>query len=164
MIDNTNITLYTISCDRKQINKAKSWDKVVDITDTFRVKQPSSILNPVITLSVLTVGEDKYPNVNYAYVPLWGRYYFVDDITLEHDGLLTLTLSVDVLMSYRDKILSSQQFIARAESLNSALYIDNERPIQANKKISPSDSAVLGIFPESIGNNYILTVAGGYLC
>lgn len=157
----TNISLYTISCDRKQIDKSKSWDKVVDITETFRVKQASSILNPQITLALSTIGEKNYASVNYAYVPEWGRYYFVDDITLENDSLLTLTLSVDVLMSYKDKILSSQQFISRAESLNSALYIDSEKPIQANKKISVPDSVVLGIFPESTGNNYVMTVAGG---
>ena len=157
----TNITLYTISCDRKQIDKSKSWDVVANITETLRVKQPSSILNPVITLALSTIGAKNYAAVNYAYVPDWGRYYFVDDITLENDGLLMLTLSVDVLMSYKGKILSSQQFIARAESLNSPLYIDSERSIQANKKISVPDSVVLGIFPESTGNNYVLTVAGG---
>lgn len=161
MNEYTNITLYKISCDRKQIDKSKSWDKIVDITETLIVKQPSSILNPVITLALSTIGAKNYAAVNYSYVPDWGRYYFVDDITLENNGILTLTLSVDVLMSYKDKILSSQQFIARAESLNSALYIDSERPIQANKKISVPDSVVLGIFPESTGNNYVLTVAGG---
>lgn len=161
MNEYTNMTLYTISCDRKQIDKSKSWDKVVDITETLRIKQPSSILNPVITIALSTVGAKNYAAVNYAYIPDWGRYYFVDDITLENNGILTLTLSVDVLMSYKGKILSSKQFIARAESLNSPLYIDSERPIQANKKISVPDSVVLGIFPESTGNNYVLTVAGG---
>lgn len=161
MNEYTNMTLYTISCDRKQIDKSKSWDKVVDITETLRIKQPSSILNPVITIALSTVGAKNYAAVNYAYLPDWGRYYFVDDITLENNGLLTLTLSVDVLMSYKGKILSSKQFIARAESLNSPLYIDSERPIQANKKISVPDSVVLGVFPESTGNNYVLTVAGG---
>lgn len=151
------IHLYTNQSDRKKINKTLEPFFPEDTGKTFRVKQDCSILKPEIVLSLDTIGKN-YAICNYAYVPQWKRYYFINDITLESDGLIALSMEVDVLMSYKSNILSSKQEVIRSESLNSPLYIDNERPLQANKLLY---SLKLGTFPEVSGNNYFLTVAGG---
>lgn len=164
----SDIYFYVCSCDRKKIDKSNALavypSPRVGNTNggihTFKVKTPCSIFNPEILIAAESIGKS-YADINYAYVPAWGRYYFVDDIIAENDGLLRFTLSVDVLMTYHVNILNSQQFVVRAESLNSALYIDTEKPIQSNKLLS---MLKLGTFPESIStttNNYVLTVSGG---
>lgn len=163
MANNTLLILYTCTCDRKKINKTGALDNETRITDTFRIKEPCSILNPVVQLATSTItsaGINVY-NLNYAYVKTFNRYYFINDITYLNDGLVELSMSVDVLMSYADKILASQQEITRSESVNSQSFIDTERPIQSNKILQVGTSQYLGAFPEATGNNYVITVAGG---
>ncbi len=156
----SDIQLYITQSDRKKVKKNVSL--VVDITQTFRIKEPSSVFNPEILLSRETVG-DKYAAVNYAYVPKWERWYFIDDIIEENDGLIRYRMSVDVLMTYADKILASQQEVIRSEKINSMLFADSERPVQSQKYITYTDPAKgeFGAFPEATGDNYFLTVAGG---
>ena len=151
----SEIILYKNQSDRKKINK--NITEIVDITDTFRIKENTSIINPTVILSRETVGK-RYASVNYAYIPMWNRYYFVDDIVVMNDTLLSLTMTCDVLMTYRDTVMSTPQEIVRAEALNSELYIDTERPIQSNKLL---DIVKIGDVPMSVGNNYAFTVAGG---
>ena len=151
----SEIILYKNQSDRKKINK--NITEIVDITETFRIKENTSIINPTVILSRETVGK-RYASVNYAYIPMWNRYYFVDDIVVMNDTLLSLTMTCDVLMTYRDTVMATPQEIVRAEALNSELYIDTERPIQLNKLL---DIVKIGDVPRSVGNNYALTVAGG---
>jgi len=154
-MNNTNVILMKCNSDRKVVNK--NVDVIVNITDTFRIKEPCSILNPVFVLSRTTVGNN-WASVNYCYIPAFKRYYFVDNITLESYNMIRFECSVDVLMSYAESILSSQQEVVRSQSLNSRLYIDPERPLQSNKIM---ETYQIGLFPEVTGNNYVITTSGG---
>lgn len=159
--------LYSNQSDRKSV--VKSLDEIVQITESFQIKEPSSIINPVIILSRKTVGK-RWADVNYAYIPEFKRFYFVDNISISPAGLaasggydaasgfLTLEMSIDVLHTYRTQILDSQQQVIRSEFLHSTMYLDPELPIQANKIVKDFQ---IGLFPEASGNNYVLTTAGG---
>ena len=154
----SEIKLYNSNTDRKKLEKDLN-NKIADI-DTMQIKEPCSVINPVVIVSRSSVGK-QWANVNYAYIPMFHRYYFVDNITLQHDGLLELALSVDVLMTYADDLKGQQLEVVRSSSLNSKLYIDPEMPMQANKLLSYK---TLGLIPESVSassKNYYLTVAGG---
>lgn len=151
----SEIILYKNSSDRKKVKKDLS--KIVEVTETFRIKEPSSIVNPVVTLSKNTVGTS-WVTANYAYIPMFKRYYFIDDIVACNDGIIEFHLTVDPLMTYKDGLLSTKFEFVRAEALNSRLFIDPELPIQGNKLLTYK---ILGSIPESGSNNYILTVAGG---
>ena len=164
MANNTLLILYTCTCDRKKVNKAGSLENETKVTGTFRIKEKCSILNPVIELATTTIesGNLQLAALNYAYIRRFNRYYFITDIRYMNDNLVELTLDIDVLMSYADKILKSSQEVTRAQSINSKSFIDNERPIQSNKILRAGDAQFIGNFPESPGaNNYIMTVAGG---
>lgn len=167
MADNTNVTLYSCKCDRKVVNKKPYIGQGVKITDTFRIKEPCSMAHPVIMLSTSTVRYNdrlQLNNVNYSYVELFQRYYFIDDIIFLNDGLLEMHLTVDVLYTYMDDILGSQQEVVRSESINTPQYVDNERPIFFDRWLDASASEVFGMVPEDQGQgsvNYYLTVAGG---
>lgn len=147
------VTLYSNSSDRKVVNK--NLEEIYSVK--CRLKEPCSILRPIVTLTRTSVGK-RWASANYAYIPAFNRYYFIDNITLLNGGLMQIEMSVDVLQTYAEQILGSQQEVVRAQSLNSKMYIDPEMPLQANKLI---DADIIGGFPDSSGNNYFLTVAGG---
>ena len=158
--DVTIITLFTCKCDKKCVAKEKYLKDPKVIKNHFRIKEPCSILNPIIELTASNAVKAGVPlaHVNYCYIHRFDRYYFIDDITFENDGLIELKLSVDVLMSYADSIYGSQQEVIRSEALNSPKFIDNERPILSDKIVT---TKLLGNLAESTGNNYYMTVAGG---
>lgn len=162
------LTLYTCKCDRKTVDKTAFLDNIT-VVSSCRIKEPCSMLSPTVQISKTSANEAKLPlsSINYAHVDIFNRYYFVNDITFENDGLITLSLEVDVLMTYAGDILSSQQEVIRSEKINSKLYIDPEKPIQANKLLAyaddgQSETGIIGAIPSSNnGNHYVLTVAGG---
>ena len=51
----------------------------------------------------------------YAYIPLFSRYYWVDDWSWE-DGLWTVHLDVDVLATYKTDIGETTEYILRTDS------------------------------------------------
>lgn len=164
--DNTTVTLWTCKCDRKVVAKESFLKNKTVITDSFRIKEPCSLLHPHVELAASTIKSSgiNLANVNYAYIELFNRFYFVGNAEFENNGLVMLPMDIDPLMTYCDDLYSSQQEVVRAQSVNSKLFIDNERPIQANKKLTCSDITYLGAFPEdqtSGAKNYIMTVAGG---
>lgn len=161
MPDNvTRIAFFSCSCDRKCVAKEVYLKNQTIIKSHFRIKQPCSMLDPVIELDINNVQRSglQISGTNYCYIELFKRFYFINDIVFENDGLVEMHLSVDVLMTYASDIYDSQQEVIRAEALNSPRYIDNERPILSDKILT---TKILGEFPEQSGNNYVLTVAGG---
>lgn len=163
MANNTLLILYECICDRKKINKAGSLKNTTKVTGTFRIKDDCSILSPVIQLATTTIesADLKLYKLNYAYIERFNRYYFITDIKYMNDNLVELSMDVDVLMTYAGQILDSSQEIVRSESINSKNFIDTERAIQSNKILQVGNLQYLGAFPEAIGNNYVMTVAGG---
>ena len=77
-----------------------------------QVKEPSSILNPRLIISV----DNWNPTLNYAYIPMWSRYYFIHNATVEPGKLVELDLAVDVLGTYRTSILDATAFVRRSAS------------------------------------------------
>ena len=86
-------------------------------TVTGHLKEPCSILHPVISLQ----GQNPFPNneppdfYRYAYIPRFSRYYWVDDWTWDN-GLWVVTLDVDVLATYKPHIGEQTEYILRHDS------------------------------------------------
>ena len=161
----SNMTLYQCNCDRKKVYKANSLVPVQEITETFRLKEPTSVTHPSVIVSRETVGK-KWAVSNYAYIPMFKRYYFIDNITALNGGLIQYDMTVDPLYTYASKEWGYQLLlvafeIARSESLNSKFYIDPELYLQTYRTISP---VVVGSISQDTGTSvkkYVLTVAGG---
>lgn len=160
----SEIILYKNKSDRKKLNKDLS--QIVDITGTFRLKEPTSVISPVVTLSKETIGKN-WAQVNYAYIPMFNRYYFIDKPGTLKDGLVTYEMSVDPLMSYKGALLNTAFEIARSESVNSKYYIDPEKAIIQRRVVQylpakNSGGTAQGV-PQSAANTkkYFITVAGG---
>lgn len=112
-----DIKLYNFN---KKIN---SFDHPTAAGQTFDcvMLDDSSIINPVVTIQVQGVG--LLADWNYAYIPIFKRYYFVTD-TVWTDGIWTIYLKVDVLATYRAPILQSSQYVVRSTSSFNADIID----------------------------------------
>lgn len=77
-------------------------NKKLTLVDTleFNLKIDNSILQPVLILK-------NYSKGNYCYIKEFKRYYYINDIKLLNGGLYQLQLDIDVLMTYKDVILTN---------------------------------------------------------
>lgn len=113
------IKLYKFN---KKSNSTKRPVNTAGESFSCNIKSVSSILNPVIDI-VDKSGQNKIPLYNYAYIPEFKRYYFITDITYDI-GIWTLSLSVDVLASFRSDILDSEQYVLRSSNLYDPDIVD----------------------------------------
>ena len=92
-------------------------------TATGNLKKGSSILDPVIEIDS-SLESDILGRVNYAYISLWHRYYFITDIKVDIAGLWNISMHVDVLDSYSTQIKAQSAIVARQERRNN-MYLDD---------------------------------------
>jgi hypothetical protein len=140
--------MYNLS-DARCINK-----QLVDpVSYQGQMRDEVSIMNPVVMIEVESI-----PRYNYAYIPDLERYYMVDDITIYRDGLIYVTLSVDVLMSFKRDILSSIAVVDKqAMRENGDEYIDDGSLVTDNLMFTTITEYSAG-FNDSV--EYVLIVAG----
>lgn len=91
------------------------------------IKEGSGVLRPYIRLKY-TGGS---PAIwNYAYIPAFGRYYYVGEWTYNERQWST-TLTVDYMASWRDQIGASSQYVTRSASEYDEDVIDGLYPAKA---------------------------------
>ena len=112
------------------------------------IKTPSSILRPYIDIAT----ESDLSAVNYAYIPDYDRYYFINDIVYNR-GLWELSMQVDVLASYRNTIGNTELYILRSSHTWNSYYSDRDYP--ANGNVTPVEITI-----DNSGGN--LTYSTGY--
>lgn len=109
------VELYNTKDSNNVINKTKT-DL---ISYNIKFKDVADIQNPTIILR----SETPIKN-NYACIPDFDRYYFIDSISIQPNNIYHLNLTVDVLESFKEDILNSMGSITRKE--NSNKYYDND--------------------------------------
>lgn len=110
-----NINLYKITNINKKINKTLGTYVTLEGT----LKEDCKLLDPVIKIAA-----NDPPDFNYAYIPDFNRYYFVEPPTAIRTGIWELTMHVDVLYTYRDGIMSAPCIVAKSSS-NYNLYLND---------------------------------------
>lgn len=99
-------------------------------------------------------------NANYAHIPEFNRYYFFKSPpTIVRNNLFNINLRSDVLMSFKEGILSSTAILEKQENLDkSNLYIDDGSYVFENRLTNQ-----VVMFPNKFNDNgeYILLTAGG---
>lgn len=76
-----------------------------------------NVLTPVVRFRTRTP-----VSFNYVYIESLHRYYFVSELTQDGD-ICTVRLRVDVLFTYKDKILSTGATLTKSENGNK--YLSN---------------------------------------
>lgn len=101
------LTLYIFSKKRNSTSRPSSGGTSIEV----KLKRSTSILSPVFLLS----GEiESYMLFTYA---SWdGRYYFITDMEIETNNLISISCRVDVLSTYKTEIGSYTAFVERSSS------------------------------------------------
>lgn len=121
-----SLNLYKLRGDERIVDKTTYITSVGTVYGTF--KEATDILSPSI---VIERGEVDF---NYVYVKDLNRYYFVESFISERMNLWRLNLRVDVLMSYKNEIRSTQQFILRSQSNYNRMLLDDKISITQSRK------------------------------
>lgn len=90
-----------------------------------RLREPSGILNPSIMLD-LGLLEDP-SGYNYAYIPEYGRYYWINEWTFERACWIA-SMSVDVLATWKDYIGSESLYVLRSSAAYNGSVSDRHYP------------------------------------
>lgn len=151
-----SISLYKNDSDRKRIGKQLGGALAEELPCTL--KENTSIISPTIIISAGILGKN-IAQANYAYIPDFNRYYYIDEPIAATGQMVELKLTVDVLRTYKGGLYGTAFMIARAEALNNGYFIDTEKALQNRKT---AYYKILGHITQSTtGNKYTITVAGG---
>lgn len=94
------------------------------------LKDNTNVQNPVISL---IWSHTKYTpqQMNYVFIPLFGRSYFVENVTFERNRMF-FTLRTDVLATFWWQLKKSKQYVIRSASKYNPRIIDTTLPILAS--------------------------------
>lgn len=115
------------------------------------LKTPTNIIRPIIETT----------NTNaptWSMVGMFGRYYFVTNVTYVSNGVYVVNLEVDVLASYKSQILSTPAMVVYASSNYDTLLPDNRIQQRASTNVSTANTDVPYYSQSPV---YYLQVVGG---
>lgn len=144
------ITFYTTSDDKRKLTKNLTNVKTVQCT----VKQQITLTNPVVYLHY----DSNLINANYAFIPEFNRYYFIDNMNLIDGNMIQIAMSVDVLMSYNAEIKNLTAIVDRGNSRNLTINDKTFIPTAYTNTIVYPFSET---FSPSTQYKYVMQVAGG---
>lgn len=127
-----DVIFYRNSAPPNKVDKSSNLSGKNTFTNVrFLDDNNLDILNPSV---LLNIGSEisEVAKYNYMYIAKFKRYYYIDKISTE-GGLVRIDGICDVLMSHKNDILSSKQYIMRQEQKNNSPYLDdNLLPISSN--------------------------------
>lgn len=140
--------MYDTKSSNNVINKVLENEHEFDI----KFKDKTDIVNPVVILHSSTLILS-----NYAYIPDFHRYYFVDKIELFPNSVYNITLRCDVLESFKDDILASSGFINQ-QSQNVNKYYNSNYQSEVRKEVDLYKSNVT--IDTNIKETILVTIGG----
>lgn len=143
------ITLYVNNSEVNRIGKKLT--NVFTLSGTLR--EQTNVIQPDI---LITMGNPT--EYNYAYIPLFKRYYFIKDITSVRNGLWRLHLTVDTLETYKNEILNCSCILDNTNEIGLDNYLTG-----GNWVAKVKDKTEIKTFPNGLldTGEFILITAGG---
>lgn len=136
--------------NKDEVNKIKK-NPISIITLEGNLKTKTSVVNPVIIVE----NDGVFIDVNYAYIPIFKRYYYITDISSIRNNLWQISLHCDVLKTFSEGILGSKAIIARQEN------VYNLRLDDGSYKCYSDPLIVTKLFPKGFDSqSYIFAVLG----
>lgn len=102
------INLYKYTQDPNTVNKTLGNPYTV----TGYMTNDLEIDSPTIKLTSYDL------EYNYIYIPVLKRYYFIDGVRIDPNGIWHIQLSIDVLMTFKDEIEHAQITITKQKTNN----------------------------------------------
>lgn len=140
--------MYDTKSSNNVINKVLENEHKFDI----KFKDKTDIVNPVVILHSATLILS-----NYAYIPDFNRYYFVDKIELFPNSVYHITLRCDVLESFKDEILASSGFINQ-QTKNVNKYYNSNYQSEVRKEVDLYKSDVT--ISTDVKTTILVTIGG----
>ena len=153
------INLYNLTEDKKVLDKAPTSIATVDAT-------PFEELS-IITPKLIVTYDSTYINCNYIEIPIFNRFYYVEDKIINVGNRIIFNCKVDVLKSFKDDIKNANIVVVRNEGIGAPTeIIDNQLPVSPNQKtveqVAVNDYNVTDSKLDSTGI-YILQCIGGHI-
>lgn len=143
------ILLCRSNDERRKINKSLSSGVMLEGT----LRAESSAVSPVVRVAI-----DNPTTYNYARIPAFGRYYYIDDAVSVRTGIWDLHLTCDVLMTYADGIMQAVVVLDRTEATGAETYL----PGETWKAVAKSKTDILAFSSGLLETGeYILITSGG---
>lgn len=153
-----SVTLYTFS---KRLNSTKKPPAKGGFTVQAVLKDNTSVIRPELEVV------ENVTSYNYAYIPAFSRYYFVQDVIWEK-GIWRVVLSEDVLASYKTVIGDTTAYILRCATFQDPTIIDSLYPTVVGVENTSSVGSWDWVNPDLDKGTYVVglvnnndTVAGG---
>lgn len=140
------IYLYNNESAPNVINKQLTL--ISTLTGTLRGE--ADVVNPIIRVYATSV-----PAFNYAYIPDFGRYYYLRDMQIVRNDIIELSLKSDPLKSFN--LNSITGIISEAQNIGNN-YLEHRhfvRSVKSKTDILPFSAGLLD------SGEYILITAGG---
>lgn len=145
-----DIVLYHNNSEPERV--IKSLTQVATLTGTLR--NESDVVNPFINIA----GNYFPSSANYAYIAEFGRYYYILEVASMHNGIVSLSLSSDPLMSFANDIKNLRAIIDRqAGSEHANMYLPDDVVVHDAREFYTVKSFSSG-FNDT--GEYILITAG----
>ena len=110
------IQLYRTISPREKVSKTIT---AVGSALTGSIKEESSIIDPVILIAAQDL-----PDANYLYITEFKRYYYINNIVCDYNGMFELQAHVDVLMS-NASIIRRQKVVTAKQQNRYNLYLND---------------------------------------
>ena len=92
------LRLYNTVSSNNTINKVLT----NEVTFNIKFKDVANVQSPVIKINSKNVITS-----NYAFIPDFNRYYFIEQIIIESNNINVLYMKCDLLETYKEDILNS---------------------------------------------------------
>lgn len=139
------ITLYNNNSLPNVLNKTIQEIETLDIVvkgDNLDVSTP-----------ILYIAGVDMSTINYVYIQELERYYFITGFEHVKNNLIKISLEIDVLMTFKDSILSSSGIVTETETLENNYASDFEVLDTTQEKIFSFPS-------QQFTNEYYLYLTG----
>lgn len=159
-----NVNLYTFN---KKVNSTKVPTSSAT-TKSCRLKEDTSVISPVLEFT----NADVLPSFNYAYIPSFSRYYFINDWQFSNNKWFAY-LTVDVLASFKTQIGNQSLYVLRSASDYNQYLKDTIYPvsldIRTGKAVTDNtvsdlttNTSITNYFSKSFEDGYyVIGVIGG---
>lgn len=144
-----NITLCVNNSEKNKLSKSLSGMTVF----SGSLKDETSVIAPVVMMEI-----ENPTGFNYAYIPEFGRYYFIRDMVSVRTGLWKISMQVDVLQSFQNYISGCSVILSDTENTGKEMYLSGNVWKSKVKELTDIVN-----FPYGLSNDgyFILITAGG---
>lgn len=145
------LTLFRANGDPHRMTKTLT--EVLSVEGSLR--DSSEVVNPTITIAT----DYDVSAFNYAWIPIFNRYYYIREMISVRTGVWQISLHVDVLMTYRAQILDSTGIVDKQQDPNKGSpYLDDHSLMTTVQRVNQTLA-----FPGGFSDTpyWILATAGG---